>query len=95
MFMWCVLSTPIEVCPFGSYTTMSASAPGWMTPFVPYSPNMRAGVVDVSSIKLLVNEWYRGRYSPPPKRETHSALADIEESIAELAYYRGTVFVKR
>lgn len=51
-------------------------------------------VVDVSSIKVLVSEWYGGRYASPPKQELHRALADIEESIAELAYYRANVFVK-
>ena len=50
-------------------------------------------VVDVSSIKVLVNEWYDGKYASPPKQELHRALADIEESIAELKYYRENVFV--
>jgi oligoribonuclease len=49
-------------------------------------------VVDVSSIKLLVSEWYGGRYKSPEKKELHRALDDIEESIAELQYYRKTVF---
>ena len=51
-------------------------------------------VVDVSSIKVLVKEWYGGKYESPKKLELHRALADIEESIAELRYYRDTVFVK-
>ena len=51
-------------------------------------------VVDVSSIKVLVSEWYEGRFVPPPKQEMHRALADIEESIEELKYYRKTVFVR-
>lgn len=51
-------------------------------------------VVDVSSIKVLVSEWYGGKYKSPQKKELHRALADIEESIAELAYYREHVFVK-
>ena len=51
-------------------------------------------VVDVSSIKVLANEWYGGRYESPKKQELHRALSDIEESIAELAYYRANVFVK-
>jgi oligoribonuclease len=51
-------------------------------------------VVDVSSIKVLVKEWYGGKYDSPPKKELHRALADIEESIAELQYYRKSVFVK-
>ena len=51
-------------------------------------------VVDVSSIKVLVKEWYGGRYESPEKKELHRALDDIEESIAELRYYREHVFVK-
>jgi len=51
-------------------------------------------VVDVSSIKVLAKEWYGGRYESPQKQELHRALADIEESIAELDYYRRTIFVK-
>jgi len=52
-------------------------------------------VVDVSSIKVLVKEWYGAKYEPPKKNEQHRALDDIEESIAELAYYRQNVFVRR
>lgn len=51
-------------------------------------------VVDVSSIKLLATEWYGKKYQSPEKQELHRALADIEESIAELRYYREHVFVK-
>lgn len=51
-------------------------------------------VVDVSSIKVLVQEWYRGKYESPKKQELHRALSDIEESIAELDYYRRHVFVR-
>ena len=52
-------------------------------------------VVDVSSIKVLVKEWYGKKLQPPQKKEQHRALDDIEESIAELAYYRRKVFVRR
>jgi oligoribonuclease len=52
-------------------------------------------VVDVSSIKVLVKEWYGKKYEAPPKKETHRALDDIEESIAELRFYRQKVFVRR
>ena len=52
-------------------------------------------VVDVSSIKVLVSEWYGGRYASPKKKELHQALADIEESIAELEYYRKNVFIPK
>jgi oligoribonuclease len=50
--------------------------------------------VDVSSIKELVRRWYpRVYYATPAKTGNHRALADITESIAELRYYRQTVFV--
>lgn len=52
-------------------------------------------VVDVSSIKVLVSEWYGSRFEAPRKLELHRALSDIEESIAELDYYRKNVFVTR
>ena len=52
-------------------------------------------VVDVSSIKVLVKEWYGKKLQPPPKKEQHRALDDIEESIAELDYYRRKIFVRR
>ena len=52
-------------------------------------------VIDVSSIKLLAKEWYGGKYEPPPKLELHRAQSDIEESIAELRYFRDNVFIPR
>lgn len=51
-------------------------------------------MVDVSSIKELVRRWYpRIYYAKPDKGLSHRALADIKESISELAYYRRTAFV--
>ncbi len=51
-------------------------------------------MVDVSSIKELARRWYpRVYFNAPEKRGGHRALADIVESIAELRYYRSTVFV--
>jgi oligoribonuclease len=44
--------------------------------------------VDVSSFKEVLRRWYPDRYSPPRKAGKHEALADIRESIEELAYYR-------
>ncbi|MDR2619717.1 MAG: oligoribonuclease [Propionibacteriaceae bacterium] len=50
--------------------------------------------IDVSSIKELAKRWYpKVFYAAPSKHGNHRALADIMESIAELAYYRATVFV--
>jgi oligoribonuclease len=51
-------------------------------------------MVDVSSIKELTRRWYpRVYFGQPAKGLAHRALADIKESIRELAYYRRTVFV--
>jgi oligoribonuclease len=45
--------------------------------------------VDVSTIKELVKRWNPAILDgAPPKRETHRALDDIRESVAELQYYR-------
>jgi len=50
--------------------------------------------VDVSSIKELSRRWYpRAYFHAPAKDGGHRALADIRESIRELAYYRDAVFV--
>ncbi|MFV0318929.1 MAG: oligoribonuclease [Microbacterium sp.] len=50
--------------------------------------------VDVSSIKELSRRWYpRAFFHAPEKNGGHRALADIRESIRELAYYRQAVFV--
>ena len=51
-------------------------------------------IVDVSSIKELSRRWYpRVYYASPAKRGNHRALADIQESIEELRYYRAAIFV--
>lgn len=50
--------------------------------------------VDVSSIKELARRWYpRVYFQSPAKDGGHRALADILESIRELAYYRKALFV--
>jgi oligoribonuclease len=52
-------------------------------------------MVDVSSIKELAKRWYPRVYqSQPVKGLSHRALADIRESIRELAFYRQTLFVE-
>jgi oligoribonuclease len=50
--------------------------------------------VDVSSFKELCRRWYPAVYKKrPDKTETHRALADVRESIAELQYYREHMLV--
>jgi oligoribonuclease len=51
-------------------------------------------MIDVSSVKELARRWYpRAYFQAPAKHGGHRALADITESINELAYYRAAVFV--
>jgi oligoribonuclease len=51
-------------------------------------------MIDVSSIKELAKRWYPRVYqAQPAKGLAHRALADIRESVQELAYYRRTLFV--
>jgi oligoribonuclease len=50
--------------------------------------------VDVSTIKELASRWYPQLLRARPEKETtHRALDDIRESIAELNFYRSSVFV--
>ncbi len=49
--------------------------------------------IDVSTIKELCRRWYPDALSgAPDKKLTHRALDDIRDSVAELAYYRRTIF---
>jgi oligoribonuclease len=51
-------------------------------------------MVDVSSVKELCRRWYpRVYFGQPAKGLAHRALADIQESIRELRFYRRTIFV--
>jgi oligoribonuclease len=51
-------------------------------------------MIDVSSVKELSRRWFpRAYFQAPAKHGGHRALADINESINELAYYRAAVFV--
>ena len=49
--------------------------------------------IDVSTVKELCRRWYPHVYeAAPTKAGHHRALDDIRESVAELAYYRSTIF---
>lgn len=48
--------------------------------------------VDVSTVKELVSRWYPADKHIYSKEKQHEAMADIRESIRELAYYRKAVF---
>lgn len=49
--------------------------------------------VDVSTVKELVRRWYPAvAAAAPAKNGGHRAMDDIRDSVAELRYYRTTVF---
>ena len=49
--------------------------------------------IDVSSIKQIYEAWYPN-HDRFYKKNHHRALDDIKESIAELKYYRSSIFIK-
>ena len=50
--------------------------------------------IDVSSIKELARRWNpKAYFNAPAKTGNHRALGDIQDSIAELAYYRSAIFI--
>ena len=59
---------------------------------VKYMPTLEAWFhyrnVDVSTLKELARRWKPEVYSSFKKRQMHTALADVHESIDELAHYR-------
>jgi oligoribonuclease len=62
-----------------------------------YMPGLAAyltyRILDVSSVKVLARAWYgQGAVYVKPTVGEHDALVDIQNSIAELAHYRRTLF---
>jgi oligoribonuclease len=49
--------------------------------------------IDVSTLKELCKRWHPELVKGFTKKQAHTALADIEESIEELKYYRDTFIV--
>jgi len=50
--------------------------------------------IDVSSIKELARRWNpKAYFNAPAKTGNHRALGDIQDSIAEMAYYRSAIFI--
>jgi oligoribonuclease len=49
--------------------------------------------VDVSTVKELARRWFPDSHGAQPRKVgSHRAMGDVLESVAELAYYRGTIF---
>jgi oligoribonuclease len=62
--------------------------------FIALNDYLHYRTVDVSSIKELTRRWFpKAYFGAPAKTGNHRALGDIKDSIAELAYYRQTVFI--
>jgi len=94
-----VLSYVKEFCPDGSRPPLAGNTVATDRSFLARDmPALEAflhyRIVDVSSIKELARRWFpRAYFQAPAKRGNHRALADIQESIEELRYYREAVFV--
>ena len=94
-----VLSYIREHCPDGSRPPLAGNTVATDRAFlVRDMPKLESflhyRIVDVSSIKELARRWYpRAYFNAPAKSGNHRALADIQESIEELRYYRAAVFV--
>ena len=94
-----VLAYVKEHCPAGSRPPLAGNTVATDRAFLSRDMPALEGflhyrIVDVSSIKELARRWYpRAYFQAPTKRGNHRALADIQESIEELRYYRETVFV--
>jgi oligoribonuclease len=61
---------------------------------VKYMPRLEAYFhyrnLDVSTLKELAKRWKPAAYNAFKKQQAHTALADVHESIDELAHYRDT-----
>ncbi|RYF84233.1 MAG: oligoribonuclease [Comamonadaceae bacterium] len=61
---------------------------------VKYMPKLEAYFhyrnLDVSTLKELAKRWKPAAYGAFKKKQAHTALADVHESIEELAHYRHT-----
>jgi oligoribonuclease len=94
-----VLAYVREHCADGSRPPLAGNSVGTDRAFIARDmPELDAflhyRIVDVSSIKELSRHWYpRAYYNAPEKTGGHRALADIQESIEELRFYREAVFV--
>lgn len=94
-----VLAYIREYCPEGSRPPLAGNTVATDRSFLARDmPSLESflhyRIVDVSSIKELSRRWYpRAYYQAPSKRGNHRALADIQESIEELRYYREAIFV--
>jgi oligoribonuclease len=94
-----VLAYIREHCPDGSRPPLAGNTVSTDRAFLARDmPDLEAflhyRIVDVSSIKELSRRWFpRAYFAAPAKNGNHRALADIQESIEELRYYREAVFV--
>jgi oligoribonuclease len=94
-----VLAYIREHCPDGSRPPLAGNTVATDRSFLARDmPDLEAflhyRIVDVSSIKELSRRWFpRAYFNAPAKSGGHRALADIQESIEELRFYRDAVFV--
>ena len=94
-----VLEFVKQYCPTARKVPLAGNTIGTDRAFLArYMPELEQHLhyrnIDVSSFKELARRWYpKVLYKAPAKTGNHRALADIQESIEELRYYRDALFV--
>lgn len=94
-----VLAYIREYCPTPRTVPLAGNTIGTDRSFLAkYMPKLEQHLhyrnIDVSSLKELARRWYpKVLHHAPAKTGNHRALADIQESIEELRYYREALFV--
>lgn len=81
------------VCPLGGNSVGSDAK--FLSKYMPkFMEHLHYRIIDVSTIKELAKRWYppSALENAPKKSGSHRALDDIRDSIAELKFYRNTLF---
>ena len=67
----------------------------FITKFMPgFDRALHYRMVDVSSLKIVTRAWYPNAPGRSKVDAAHTVLSDLQQSIAELAYYQQTFFKK-
>jgi oligoribonuclease len=62
--------------------------------YMPHIENyLHYRMIDVSSLKTIVQSWYPPEAQQPHRHAAHTALEDIRQSIEELQFYRRNIFI--
>jgi len=85
--------TPSGKCPLAGNSIHADKK--FLDKYMPqFMDHLHYRIIDVSTIKELCRRWYPEQYpNAPSKKSSHRALDDIKESIKELQFYKGAIFI--